>query len=72
MAREWARELGKQSFRGHEQIVAQETAHGFAEVEKGRHPDTVLREILSRIEERICQSNGLTAVPTAGISLKSH
>lgn len=70
MAREWARELGKHAYNGHEHIVAEETMHGFAEVEKGRHPDIVLKEVLAKIEDRICQSSAPMAVPTAAISSK--
>lgn len=51
MAKEWATELGK--FSGHEHIVADETMKGFEEVEKGRNPDIVLKEVLAKIAERI-------------------
>lgn len=57
MAMEWARELSKKEFNGHEQIVAEEIARGFTQVEKGRHPDVVLREVLSRVGERIQKGN---------------
>ena len=73
MAREWARELGAKKFDGHESIVTEEIVAGFAEVERGRHPDAVLREVLKKIEDRIgCQSSVLTAVPTVDISSKLH
>lgn len=51
MALEWARELGR--FWGHEHLVAEEATWGFAELERGRHPDAVLKEVLKRIEDRI-------------------
>lgn len=51
IAHEWATELGK--FKGHELIVCEESMWGFEEVERGRHPDTVLKEMLVKIRERI-------------------
>lgn len=51
IAQEWALELGK--IKGHEAIVCAETMTGFEEVDKGRNPDVVLREVLAKIEERI-------------------
>lgn len=54
MAKEWAKELDK--FKGHEMLVSEETVWGFAEVERGRHPDTVLKEVIARITERLPQS----------------
>lgn len=49
MAAEWATELGK--FRGYELLVAEYTVWGFKEVERGRNPDVVLKEVLAKIEE---------------------
>ena len=49
MAMEWATELGK--FRGYELLVAEYTMWGFDEVERGRNPDVVLKEVLAKIEE---------------------
>lgn len=57
MAVEWATELSK--FNGHELLVSEVAAWGFAEVEKGRHPDVVLREVLAKIAERMPQSVNL-------------
>lgn len=57
MAIEWARELSRREYNGHEQIVAEVVAWGFMEVERGRHPDAVLKEILSKVGERIQQAN---------------
>lgn len=51
MAKEWATELGK--FQGHELLVADEALWGFSEVNRGRNPDTVLKEMLSKINEKI-------------------
>lgn len=51
MAKEWATELGK--FKGHEMIAAEEATWGFEQVNKGRNPDIVLKEVLIRIAERI-------------------
>ena len=49
MAMEWATELGK--LKGCELLVAEYTMWGFAEVERGRNPDVVLKEVLAKIEE---------------------
>lgn len=70
MAKEWADELSK--FKGYEYLVAKEAEWGFAEVEKGRNPDIVLKEVLKRIEDRACPSTEPTPVPNAASSLKSH
>lgn len=48
-AMEWATELCK--FRGYELLVAEYTQWGFDEVERGRNPDVVLKEVLAKIEE---------------------
>lgn len=56
MAREWASELGKFP-KGYEFLIAKETQAAFAEVEKGRKPDVVLKEMLARIRERIEAAN---------------
>lgn len=49
MALEWATELGK--FRGCELLVVEYIMWGFEEVERGRNPDVVLKEVLAKIEE---------------------
>lgn len=49
MAMEWATELGK--YRGYELLVAEYTVWGFDEVERGRNPDVVLKEVLAKIGE---------------------
>lgn len=58
MAQEWASELSK--FKGHELLVSEEAAWGVAEVERGRHPDVVLREVIAKITERLPQSVNLS------------
>lgn len=58
IAREWATELSK--FKGHELLVSEVAPWGFAEVEKGRHPDVVLREVIAKITERLPQSVNLS------------
>lgn len=50
MATEWAKELSK--LKAPYQIVSIETAWGFMEVERGRNPDIVLKEVLTRIAEK--------------------
>lgn len=62
MAREWTTELSK--FKGHELLVSEETMWGFGEVERGRHPDVVLKEVIAKITERLPQSVSL-GPPTA-------
>ena len=49
MALEWATELGK--LKGCELLVAEHAAWGFNEVDRGRTPDVVLKEVLAKIEE---------------------
>lgn len=51
IAGEWATELGK--FKGHELLAAEIASWGFLEVEKGRPPDTVLKEVLVKIQQAI-------------------
>jgi hypothetical protein len=51
-------------------IIAAEIAAGFAAVEKGRRPDVVLQEVISRIKERTCQSVEPTPAKTADTSSK--
>lgn len=53
MAKEWARELGKAKYNGMELFVAEVIAWGFAEVDRGRPPDTVLKEMLAKCDEQI-------------------
>ena len=54
IAREWANELSK--FKGQELLVADVVAWGFIQVmERGRHPDVVLQEVLAKIKERLPQ-----------------
>ena len=55
MATEWATELSK--FRGHELLVSEVMLWGFDEVERGRHPDIVLKEVIAKIGEQLPQSN---------------
>lgn len=57
MATEWATELSK--FKGHELLVSEEASWGFGEVERGRHPDVVLKEVIAKITERLPQSVNL-------------
>lgn len=51
IAMEWAKELSK--FKGHDKIVAKETMWGFSQVERGRHPDIVLKEVIAKITEKL-------------------
>lgn len=53
MAQEWARELGKAEYKGLELFVTEVVMWGFCEVERGRHPDIVLKEMLAKCDERI-------------------
>ena len=57
VAKEWAKELSK--FRTPEEmkVVSKVTAWGFQEVERGRNPDTVLKEVLAKIKERLDADN---------------
>lgn len=57
MAIEWANELSK--FKGHELLVSDVTMWGFGEVERGRHPDVVLKEVIAKITDRMSQSVNL-------------
>lgn len=61
MATEWANELAK--FKGHELLAADVAQWGFAEVERGRHPDVVLKEVIAKITERMPQSVNLADAP---------
>ena len=63
LAVEWANELSK--FRGHELLVSEVTLWGFGEVERGRHPDIVLKEVLAKINERLPQSINLKSPSNA-------
>lgn len=63
MAAEWATELSK--FKGHELLVSEEAVWGFGEVERGRNPDIVLKEVLAKIAERLPQSVSLSNANTA-------
>ena len=58
IVQEWATELGKPEYKGHELIVADEAAKGFMDVERGRNPDVVLPEVLRRIRDRIDLKTG--------------
>lgn len=50
MAQEWANELSQ--FRGYEHRIVDLIQDGFGEVEKGRNPDAVLKEIIAKIRDR--------------------
>lgn len=50
MAQEWANELSQ--FKGYEHRIADLIFEGFAEVEKGRNPDTVLKALLATIRDK--------------------
>ena len=50
MAKEWAKEIGTLQVPYH--IIAEQTAWGFKEVEAGRNPDVVLKELLAKITEQ--------------------
>lgn len=64
MAAEWATELGR--FKGHELLVADETLWGFSEVDRGRNPDIVLKEMLSKIKEKIEEGVSKTVSQPSG------
>lgn len=53
MASEWATELGKICGPGQEFLVAEVAAWGFQEVEKGRHPDAVLKDMIRQIRDNL-------------------
>lgn len=55
IASEWAVELGK--FKGHELLVAEIAAWGFQEVDHGRHPDAVLKDMLAKIADGIAAAD---------------
>lgn len=54
MAKEWSAELLK--FKGHELLVSKEAMWGLGEVERGRHPDVVLKEVIAKITDQLPQS----------------
>jgi hypothetical protein len=75
MAKEWAREIGRLD--GDEQIIAKHTIWGFGEVERGRNPDVILKEVLTRIKNdsngrQPSRSDGPTPAPSAAPSSKSN
>lgn len=76
MAREWATEFNKFDLKDkiYAEDVAQIMAWGFEEVQKGRNPDVVLKEVLAKINERIeqCQSSGPMPAQNADTSSKLH
>jgi len=49
LAKEWA---ALASYDAPWHMIAEEMAWGFKEVEAGRHPDSVLKDIKERIEKR--------------------
>ena len=76
MAREWAIEFDKFDLQDkiYTEYVANIMTWGFSEVQKGRDPDAVLKEVLAKIHEHIdqCQSSGPTPAQTADTSSKLH
>lgn len=53
MALEWAKELNKYKKPAQLKIVSEVTMWGFGEVERGRNPDVVLKEVVKKIEDRL-------------------
>jgi hypothetical protein len=56
LAKEWAHEM--QAIGGPQFIIAEEFAWGFREVENGRHPKIVLKDVVERINARKKQREG--------------
>jgi hypothetical protein len=70
MAMEWSTEVGKIP-PGNEMDTVEALTWGFGEVERGRNPDAVLKEVMAKINEKIaCRSDGLSPAKTAAISSK--
>ena len=51
MALEWADEIGK--LKGYDlAMVSEEVTRGFNEVQQGKNPDAVLKDVIRRVKER--------------------
>jgi hypothetical protein len=64
LAHQWAEKLG--TIKASQHIVAQETLWGFEQVEGGRDPDSVLKDIIERINLRARQEGIARAVQGNG------
>ena len=53
IAQDWANALAKYKRRDEMQIVADEAMWGFAEVQRGRRTDAVLKDVLRRVEDKV-------------------